>query len=469
MRSHFALVIPIYLFPDIANAATEYATFESFYKESSAIGWILAAVVALIAGAVIFFTGGTASPIVVGIGSWIGGMMGLSGIAATNAGLALLGGGSIATGGFGIIGGTALLTAALSFGTDVVVDYTIGKAVSEYKYSNLIEHSKTMLTLPLPMNDSGPDAYKEALDVMKDVNKELPIFSNDNQQVISRAITVIEKNQDVPDVDESAKNNSLLSLLYFVSNDYVKAKYFAELAISSARTSKIRRTLPAFIYATSTLYEEDFYFASITSNYFSYAVLAEADNPLTPLLFSIYLDRMLLRFNDGFLSEKSLIDIFNIMQSSSLEDNRVLNYAILLSRYFVRLKLEQQKITSLSATSNKTIRNSPKTLEAVNDALKRYNILINDSNNVITHFIALEMEDEERVKAVEFHRLLINYIKDKERLVLLIDDLKNYQDNLSKEKHVETDDADADKVNWMPYIILIFLVFLGIAFARKRT
>ncbi len=72
-------------------------------------------------------------------------MMGLSGIAATNAGLALLGGGSIASGGFGIIGGTALLTAALSFGTDVVIDYTIGKAVSDYKYSNLVENSKTCL------------------------------------------------------------------------------------------------------------------------------------------------------------------------------------------------------------------------------------------------------------------------------------------------------------------------------------
>ena len=33
--------------------------------------------------------------------------------------------------GFGIIGGTALLTAAYSFGTDVVWDFTLGKAVDE--------------------------------------------------------------------------------------------------------------------------------------------------------------------------------------------------------------------------------------------------------------------------------------------------------------------------------------------------
>ena len=41
-------------------------------------------------------TGGLAAPF---IGTAIGGAMGLSGIAATNAGLALLGGGSLASGG----------------------------------------------------------------------------------------------------------------------------------------------------------------------------------------------------------------------------------------------------------------------------------------------------------------------------------------------------------------------------------
>lgn len=455
------------MLPNIVYAATEYATFESFYKESSAIGWILAAVVALIVGAVIFFTGGAASPIVVGIGSWVGGMMGLSGIAATNAGLALLGGGSIASGGFGIIGGTVLLTVALSFGTDIVVDYTIGKAVSEYKYSNLTEYSKKMPTLPLPMNDSGPNAYEDAIKVLEDIDKESPIFTKKNQQIISSSITALKTNQDIPDVDESAKNNSLLSLLYFVSNDFVKAKEFADLAIKSARSTGIRRTLPAFIYATSSLYEEDFNFTSITNNYFRYSILAEPDNPLIPLLFSIYLDRMLLRFNDGFLDEKSLSKIFDIMLSPSLEENRVLNYTVLLSRYFLRLKLEQQKITSLSASSNEKIKNSPRTLDTVIDSLKRYNVLFNDSNDIMSLYLALEMDDDDRVKATEFHRLLVSYIQDKKRLALLINDLKNYQENLTEDKPVVTDEMS--DVNWMPYIILILLVVFGFIFLKRRT
>jgi len=464
-----ALFMFLCVFPDTLYAATEYATFESFYKESSVIGWVINLVVALFAGAVIFFTGGTASPIVATFGSWIGGMMGLSGIAATNAGLALLGGGSIAAGGFGIIGGTALLTTALTFGTDTVIDYTIGKAISAYNYNNLTEYSKKMSTLPLPMNDSGPDAYESAMEVLKGIDKKSPIFSNNNQQVIRRAKSVLETSRYITDVDEQVKNYSLLSLLSFVSNDYVKAKEFAHLAIKYARSLEIKRTLPAFIYATSSLYEESFDFASITKNYFRYSILAEPDNPLIPLLFSIYLDRMFLRFNDGFLDEKSLNIIFDIMQSPSIEDYRVLNYNILLSRYFIRLKIEQQKITSLSNSSNETIKNSSKTLRVVIDALKSYDVLINGANDVMINLLALELDNDDSIKAAKFNELLVSYIQDRERLSALIDDLRNYQDSLPKDKLIETDDVNSDDGNWTPYILLILLVLIGFVLLRKRT
>lgn len=435
MKPSVFLVIFLCVLPDMASAATEYATFGAFYKESSAISWVLALVVALVVGAIIFFTGGTASPIVLSIGSWIGGMMGLSGIAATNAGLALLGGGSIASGGFGIIGGTALLTAALSFGTDVVIDYTIGKAVSEYKYSNLVENSKNMPTLPLPMNDSGPKAYKNAIKILSEYNKELPIFSSENQELIRKCIAALESARDSSDTDDLSKNLSLLSLLYFVSNDYIEARKYAYLAIDSARKSNTRRTLPAFVYATSTLYENEFNFSAITNDYFRYSVLAEPDNPLIPLLFSIYLDRLLLRFNDGYLDEGSLSQIFEIMKSPALEDARVLNYTVLISRYFIRLKLEQQKITSLASTSNETIRDNPKTLAVVIDSLNRYSMLAQDSSSIMSHFLALELDEEDRLKASEFHNLIVNYIQDKERLASLVDNLKDHQKNLLKNKH----------------------------------
>ena len=63
----------------------------------------------LVAGGVLAgcATAGIAAP---AIGAAIGGSMGLTGAAATSAGLAWLGGGSIASGGVGMAGGTALLT-----------------------------------------------------------------------------------------------------------------------------------------------------------------------------------------------------------------------------------------------------------------------------------------------------------------------------------------------------------------------
>ena len=131
------LFIILITFSPLSNATSDYGTFESFYKESSNINWWLAGLFALIAASVIFFTGATASPIVLSVGTWVGNLMGFSGAVATNAGLALLGGGSVASGGFGIIGGAALLTAALSFGTDIVVDYSLSEGISRYDYAKI--------------------------------------------------------------------------------------------------------------------------------------------------------------------------------------------------------------------------------------------------------------------------------------------------------------------------------------------
>ena len=259
------------------------------------------------------------------------------------------------------------------------------------------------------------------------------------------------------DKDESSKNESLLALLYFISNDYVDAKKHADIAVMRARYAGIRRTLPAFIYATSSLYEEEFDSTSITKYYFGYSVLAEPDNPLIPLLFAIYLDRINLRFNDGFLDESSLIQVFNIMASPSIEDFRVENYAILLARYFVLLKIDQQTISFLADAANDNIKNNPKTLITVTDSLHRYNRLINDANNIMSNYLSLELDDESKVKVYELNLLLVNYIKDKTRLASLVDELKQYQD---KPPH-------ADGGNWYSYIVLVILIIVGLFIARS--
>ncbi len=464
----------------VQNMTTDDVTFESFYKESSSIGWIIAGVLTIIAVAAIVFTGGTASPIVAGVGTWIGGTMGLSGAAATNAGLALLGGGSIASGGFGIIGGTVVLTAAFTFGTEVVIDYTVSKAFDMYSYSNFSKDSKDMMTLPLPKNNVGCNAYEEAMSLIGDIDSEIPISSERTQLIVKKAIEVLGIEDENIDLDEKAKKEALYGLLNFITNDFKEAKKHAKLSMDLSDEAGIVHTLPSYIYATSSLYDETFNYNELADRHLKYSMLNEPDNPIIPLLLSIHLDRMMYRFGDGIIDEKALKQVFNIISNESLQDFRLQNYIILLSRYAIRLKLEQQKISSLSTVDNKTIKNSPKTLLVVKKSFKSYGNLIHGANDIIKSLEILELEDEKDVetkKQVEtFKELIVQYDNDKTRLQGLILDLAEYQTSLTKEKIKEVQEINVKEVvkdnkNIYLYIglsiILLILVWFLIANRRK--
>ncbi|PMG76553.1 hypothetical protein BCU84_13440 [Shewanella sp. 10N.286.51.B7] len=88
----------------------------------------------------------------------IGGLMGLSGAAATSAGLAMLGGGSLAAGGFGMAGGYVA-----TMGGGILLSYGANKAsinkelesinsnelvISSSKFAAFLEHYKMLLSLP---------------------------------------------------------------------------------------------------------------------------------------------------------------------------------------------------------------------------------------------------------------------------------------------------------------------------------
>jgi hypothetical protein len=457
----------------IHDITTEDITFKSFYKEALSMGWISAGVFAVIAAATIFFTGGTATPIVAQIGTWIGGTMGLSGIAATNAGLALLGGGSIASGGLGIIGGTALLTAALSYSTDVVFDYTIGNAISAYSYKEFAEQSKNMMTLPLPKNSDGCDSYENAMDILEDIDEEISISNESNQLIIKKAINLASSASEDIDKDDLAKNESLLALLNFVSNNYEEAKKHALKSITMSKEVDTRYTLPAFIYATSSLYDETFDFDEITNNYFKYSIINEPDNPIVPLLFSIYLDRMMYRFNDNYLKPDALNKIFNITSNSAIEDKKIQDYIIVLSRYIIRLKLEQQKISSLATTSNETIKNSAKTLHVVKQSLENYVSLIIGAEKIIDAFPSLENneDNQESIEKIDsFSKLVSEYKNDRSRLQDLVNNLEEYQKNIP-EKITNKSDYKVSQNNSLNIMYVIFgliLLMIILIYGYKR-
>lgn len=423
MKRSFPLILVIGLLLTSSLAyAGEVATFDSFYVESSTVGWILALTLALGAAGAVFATGGTASPLVAWIGSTIGGTMGLSGAAATNAGLALLGGGSIASGGFGVIGGTALLTLVMSFSSDVAADYTIGTALNEYNYSQFVEASKEMTTLPLPQNHDGPEAYEAAFPFLEQIDDKQMLSSNETQKLLNNAIEETFISQPDLSMAEKARVSSLVALLAFQTNDYDRARTFALHAINDARAAELRRTLPAFIYATAMLYQKQYDFAKVTTEFFRYSILAEPDNKLIPLLYSIYLDRMMYRIYDGFLHPEDFQRLVEIAQENSIAEFSFALMSQVLFRHFVMLKDSQQRIGAITSSASTAIRDNPRTIEELNTTLERYQVLLSGTKLALSKMEGLSLDGEEKDKLLELFKLYSDYAIDNARLKGMVAD-----------------------------------------------
>jgi len=221
------------------------------------------------------------------------------------------------------------------------------------------------------------------LKVLEKIKQNEQLFANQNQAIIQEAIKTIRSSKEViSNTKDGSREQSLLALLYFTSNDYVAAKRHADLAYRMALSTNVKATLPAFIYATSSMYDEKPDFNRATA-FFNYAVTNEHDNPLSPLLFAVYLDRVMYRYNDGYLSSLTLDSIYDLSKPLSYDERKAAIQFGLLYRYFMIIKLEQQKIVSLTGTHNRTIKDSPKTLVTVRDALREYKSLLVRSKSAI--------------------------------------------------------------------------------------
>ncbi|MDM8567161.1 hypothetical protein QUF74_16105 [Candidatus Halobeggiatoa sp. HSG11] len=395
-------------------SAGETGTFENFYVESNDYGWlsiILISISTVIAGIAIFFSGGTASPIAVSIGTYIGTLLGYSGAIATSTGLALL-------------GGAAIITGALTFGTGIVVDYKM--AQNTYDQEQFLKHSKEMLILPIPINKDGSKLYEGTLEILEQIDNK-SLYSSNNQQVIHEAIYYIDQKiwSSFLSDEENIRINTLQALLYMLVNDYTKAKKLANYAIKQARRAMVKRTLPAFIYAISSLYESDVDIQKVTSNYFSYAILAEPDNKLIPLIFAVYMDRIMYRFNDGLANESHLRQLTDIAYVTSIKEHIFANLTLIIVRYFTRLKLEQQVISSLS--KDMAVKDNPKILANIKKSFAAYNELLNGTFQISQSFLSLDMNQEEKQKAEEFLHLYNQYKNDKNRLENIIEEIEDYQ------------------------------------------
>ena len=149
-----------------------------------------------------------------------------------------------------------------------------------------------------------------------------------------------------------------------------------------------------------------------------YAVLAEPDNPLLPLVFAIYMDRLMLVTSDAGFDPDAWQGILSIMRDPEVEKHRFVNLQLLFVRYVTLLKVNQQRIASLATTVNQTIREHPQTLRVVETALSDYDMIL-DSADAVLRMLRDDRQAGKRANAatLESHRLLLfDYANDSGRL-----------------------------------------------------
>lgn len=373
-----ALAVLCVLSTDVALAdRTDYATFEAFYTEE--VGWtkyLVMAAFAIGTGALIFVSGGTAAGPAVGVGTWIGNLMGYSGAAATNAGLALLGGGSIASGGYGIVGGTALLVAALDFTAAVAIDTTVSMV---FDRDSFIASMDERSMLPLPIRGGDFPSARASMKVLDRIDRSKPL-GIEGREVVKQAIGRLTSVHDGRlNAAETAQKFTLLSVLQLISGDPVAAKRSAQAAYAAAKDAGVKRTMPAALLGIAILYDDRPNFDR-SLDLFEYATKYEGGSHVGPAMYLMYFDLLTARADEIPHRYRPWDRLAKFVDVLEYGKPKAVFETMLLARMLMRVKLEQVRTSVLSTTVNCTLRESRRSLDAAERALEQYGWLVSAFN-----------------------------------------------------------------------------------------
>ncbi|MGD0827216.1 MAG: hypothetical protein ABSA09_03930 [Desulfobaccales bacterium] len=373
-------------------------SYREFYSKSSTyISWVAGACAAVACALIVISTGGTALPIVGSIGTWIGSAAGLTGVAATNYGLALLGGGSLAAGGFGVAGGT-ILSAVLAGTSDIVFSFAGDTLFEMYEKNKFFENAKKLPTLPLPGKDDGPKSLQKVVQYIDSYYvHDKPSYDDENVGVINNAIAQLKHNIQYNDKDERNIEQllTMVSLLQFNIGQYDEASATAKnvIEIFKRRESdknrdfvgvypstlnveqypflktKTKCSIPLSIWGISSLSNPDVNISETTSA-MRQAILLEPNNKMNPLIISLYLDRLLLRQDK---IKKNYFDHL-ISAINGIKDKGISTpcYQIILFRSLIMAKRYQDFLRIVKRTPLNNFKDEMAVIDNCKFALEEY-------------------------------------------------------------------------------------------------
>ena len=404
--------------------AADYGTFESFYSAGGLGFWGWTAIIAgtVAVAALTFFTFGGGAAAIPGwmatVGAWIGSTVGLSGVAATNFGLALLGGGSVAAGGLGIAGGVAVLTAAMRFGIDAGI-YSTEVALEKWNQKKFVEANREMLTLPLPRNEKGGSAYRTALEFLQEnIKPNLSLSTPENQDVLRRTSELLQKKMlEEEDLDYVLKDKTFLAMLNLQMNRYGTATDVAAQAISLADNIREERTLPSYIWALSILADPDRECTSDVIEALRVAYCHEPDNILIPIMTGSCMDRLMYRYHYGRLSIDQLSLFYRVITDSRLDEElSAASLEIFVTRCLIELKRTKQDIFIVTRDSDMMA--NPEVVQELKRRFDRHKSLITLLLMVFPEIerLADEFPKDSRIESAHLTELLNSYYQDLEML-----------------------------------------------------
>lgn len=295
-------------------------------------------------------------------------------------GLMLLGVGAVTAG--GIIAGQVLIAIAITFSTEVAIDYTYSAVKHEYDYYAFQQDSKNMTNLPFPVNSDGSDIYSYIVSNANEI-QENPESKLLESNFYSYAIESLELKRDRIGLDE--KEKTLLALMFFINNEYIKA---GKLTRDILGDQENPNSIIEFINSTSILYEKlPDYDVSLANLEAATGKLSNSD--FKAAMYSIYLDRLFYRVTDRNAPYNIYYRMYDSLSNNDYSDSRIgIQYALLVRMLSVA-KLEQQKILSVYVGQSPDVWESDGLIESLSDSLDMHIDLVRS-----TQRYASTMQDE---------------------------------------------------------------------------